>query len=119
MSSDERLDQAFNSIDAQREAGQAFLASQQAEGWIPVAGDYDDPGLSGGNIERAGLKRLMGDIQAGRLDIVVVYKIDRLTRSLICSNGLRVFVSLDSACAPHKLILDGAQVTDVPVLLRW
>lgn len=82
VSSDERLDQSFNSIDAQRDAGQAYIASQRAEGWIPVADDYDDPGYSGGNTERPALKRLLADIQAGRVDIVVVYKIDRLTRSL-------------------------------------
>jgi DNA invertase Pin-like site-specific DNA recombinase len=82
VSSDERLDQSFNSIDAQREAGQAYIASHRAEGWVPVADTYDDPGFSGGNTERPALKRLMADIDAGRIDIIVVYKIDRLTRSL-------------------------------------
>ncbi len=82
VSSDERLDQEFNSIDAQKEAGHAYIASQRAEGWIAVADDYDDPGFSGGNTERPALKRLLADIQDGRIDIVVVYKIDRLTRSL-------------------------------------
>ena len=82
VSSDERLDQEFNSIDAQREAGQAYVASQRSEGWIPVVDDYDDPGFSGGNTERPGLRRLMMDIERGQIDIVVVYKIDRLTRSL-------------------------------------
>ncbi|MEW5782651.1 MAG: recombinase family protein [Pseudomonadota bacterium] len=82
VSSDERLDQSFNSLDAQKEAGHAFIASQRVEGWIPVPDDYIDPGFSGGNMERPGLKRLMADIEAGKVDIVVVYKIDRLTRSL-------------------------------------
>ncbi len=82
VSTDERLDQEFNSIDAQKEAGHAYIASQRAEGWIPVADDYDDPGFSGGNTDRPALKRLLADIEAGRIDIVVVYKIDRLTRSL-------------------------------------
>jgi DNA invertase Pin-like site-specific DNA recombinase len=82
VSSDERLDQEFNSIDAQKEAGHAYVASQRAEGWIPVADDYDDPGFSGGNTDRPGLKRLMADIEPGHVDIVVVYKIDRLPRSL-------------------------------------
>ena len=82
VSSDERLDQEFNSIDAQKEAGHAYVASQRAEGWIPVADDYDDPGFSGGNTERPALKRLLADIERGLVDIVVVYKIDRLTRSL-------------------------------------
>lgn len=82
VSSDERLDQEFNSIDAQKEAGHAYIASQRIEGWIPVADDYDDPGYSGGNTERPALRRLLADIEAGRIDIVVVYKIDRLTRSM-------------------------------------
>lgn len=82
VSSDERLDQSFNSIDAQKEAGHAFIKSQTHEGWIAVADDYDDGGFSGGNMERPALKRLLADIESGRIDIVVVYKIDRLSRSL-------------------------------------
>ncbi|HBN8310279.1 recombinase family protein [Pseudomonas aeruginosa] len=82
VSSDERLDQSFNSIDAQKEAGHAFIKSQTHEGWIAVADDYDDGGFSGGNMDRPALKRLLADIEAGRIDIVVVYKIDRLSRSL-------------------------------------
>ena len=82
VSTDEGLDQEYNSIDAQRDAGHAYIASQRAEGWIPVADDYDDPAYSGGNMNRPALKRLLADIEAGRIDIVVVYKIDRLTRSL-------------------------------------
>jgi DNA invertase Pin-like site-specific DNA recombinase len=82
VSSDERLDQSFNSLDAQKEAGLAYIASQRAEGWIPVFNDYIDPGFTGGNMDRPGLKRLMADIEVGKIDIVVVYKIDRLTRSL-------------------------------------
>ena len=82
VSSDERLDQSFNSIDSQKEAGHAFIKSQSHEGWIAVADDYDDGGFSGGNMERPALKRLIADIQIGKVDIVVVYKIDRLSRSL-------------------------------------
>jgi len=82
VSTDERLDQQFNSIDAQREAGRAFIASQRHEGWLPVADDYEDGGFSGGSMERPALKRLLLDIDDGRIDVVVVYKIDRLTRSL-------------------------------------
>ena len=82
VSSDERLDQSFNSIDAQREAGHAFIKSQSHEGWIAVADNYDDGGFSGGNMDRPALRRLMADIEAGKVDIVVVYKIDRLSRSL-------------------------------------
>ena len=81
-STDEGLDQEYNSIDAQRDAGHAYIASQRAEGWIPVGDGYDDPAFSGGNMERPALKRLLADIEAGKIDIVVVYKIDRLTRSL-------------------------------------
>ncbi len=82
VSSDERLDQSFNSIDAQREAGISYVASQKAEGWELVSDFYEDPGFSGGNMERPSLKRLLRDIQAENIDIVVVYKIDRLSRSL-------------------------------------
>ena len=81
-STDEGLDQEYNSIDAQRDAGHAYIASQRAEGWIPVADDYDDPAYSGGNMDRPALKRLLADIEAGKVDVVVIYKIDRLTRSL-------------------------------------
>ncbi|WP_031597343.1 recombinase family protein [Ferrovum myxofaciens] len=81
-STDEGLDQEYNSIDAQRDAGHAYIASQRAEGWISVADDYDDPAFSGGNMERPALKRLMADIEAGKIDVIVIYKIDRLTRSL-------------------------------------
>jgi site-specific DNA recombinase len=82
VSTDERLDQSFNSLDAQREAGHAYIVSQRGHGWIPVTDDYDDGGYSGGNMNRPALQRLMDDIVADRVDIVVVYKIDRLTRSL-------------------------------------
>ena len=81
-STDEGLDQEYNSIDAQRDAGHAYIASQRAEGWIPVAADYDDPAYSGGNMDRPALKRLLADIEVGKVDVVVIYKIDRLTRSL-------------------------------------
>ncbi|PPD34075.1 MAG: recombinase [Methylomonas sp.] len=81
-STEEGLDQDYNSIDAQRDAGHAYIASQRAEGWIAVVDDYDDPAFSGGNMERPALKRLMADIETGLIDVVVIYKIDRLTRSL-------------------------------------
>lgn len=82
VSSEEGLDQAFNSIDAQREAGLAFVTAHREEGWISVRDTYEDPGYSGGNMDRPGLKRLLADISSGRIDLVVVYKIDRLSRSL-------------------------------------
>lgn len=84
-STDEGLDQEYNSIDAQRDAGHAYIASQRAEGWIPVENDYDDPAYSGGNMDRPAMQRLLADIMEGRVDVVVVYKIDRLTRSLMAA----------------------------------
>ena len=81
-SSEEGLEQAFNSLDAQREACQAFILSQKHEGWTVLPTLYDDGGFSGGTMDRPALKLLLGDIGAGKVDVVVVYKIDRLTRSL-------------------------------------
>lgn len=81
-STEEGLDQEYNSIHAQVDAGQAYIVSQRHEGWVPVEGSYDDPAYSGGSMERPGLQRLLRDIEDGKIDIVVVYKIDRLTRSL-------------------------------------
>lgn len=81
-SSEEGLDQSFNSLDAQREACAAYVKSQAHEGWRALPDMYDDGGFSGGSMERPALKRLLADIEAGKVDTVVVYKIDRLTRSL-------------------------------------
>lgn len=81
-SSEEGLEQDFNSLDAQREACLAYIQSQKSEGWKLVRTHYDDGGYSGGNLDRPGLTRLLGDIEARRIDTVVVYKVDRLTRSL-------------------------------------
>jgi DNA invertase Pin-like site-specific DNA recombinase len=82
-SSEEGLEMEFNSLDAQREASEAYVASQRAEGWLLVPDRYDDGGFSGGTLERPALKRLRADIEAGKIDVVVVYKIDRLSRSLM------------------------------------
>jgi len=82
-STEEGLDQQYNSLDAQRDAGESFIRSQVNEGWEIVHDRYDDGGFSGGNIERPALKRLMEDIEAGRIDCVIVYKVDRLSRSLL------------------------------------
>ena len=81
-SSEDGLEQEFNSLDAQREACAAFITSQKIEGWILVPDAYDDGGMSGGTLGRPGLQRLMADIRSGKVDRIVVYKIDRLTRSL-------------------------------------
>jgi site-specific DNA recombinase len=82
-SSEEGLEQDFNSLHAQREACAAYVRSQAGEGWTLLPRDYDDGGISGGTLERPALKRLLADIAAGHIDIVVVYKVDRLTRSLL------------------------------------
>lgn len=82
-SSEEGLEQEFNSLDAQREACEAYIASQRAEGWACMRERYDDGGFSGGNLDRPGLKCLLEDVEAGLIDVIVVYKIDRLSRSLM------------------------------------
>jgi site-specific DNA recombinase len=82
-SSEEGLEQAFNSLDAQREACAAYVLSQASEGWTALPEVYDDGGLSGGSLERPALRRLLADVADGKVDIIVVYKVDRLTRSLL------------------------------------
>lgn len=82
-SSDEGLDQDFNSLHAQREAAEAYIASQKAVGWVCVPTRYDDGGFTGGNMDRPAVKQLLADIEAGLIDCVVVYKVDRLSRSLL------------------------------------
>ncbi len=93
-SSEEGLDLEFNSLDAQREAGEAYIASQRAEGWSCLSARYDDGGFSGGSMERPALRRLVADVEAGKVDCVVVYKVDRLSRSLLDFG--RIMDSLDS-----------------------
>src|SRR6188508_101023 len=82
-STEEGLEQEFNSLDAQRKACEAYVASQKAEGWLLTPDRYDDGGYSGGTLERPALKRLITDIETRKIDVVVVYKIDRLSRSLM------------------------------------
>ena len=96
-SSEEGLEQEFNSLAAQCEACEAFIRSQRNEGWVLVRTRYDDGGFSGGNLERPALQRLLADIRAGRIDIVVVYKVDRLTRSL--ADFARLVEIFDAQCA--------------------
>ena len=93
-SSEEGLEQAFNSLDAQREACAAYIQSQRHEGWRPLPAHYDDGGFSGGTMERPALKQLLSDIAAGMVDLVVVYKVDRLTRAL--NDFAKIVEQLDS-----------------------
>ena len=82
-STEEGLEQEFNTLDAQREAGEAYVASQKHEGWVCLPDRYDDGGFTGANMERPAVQRLMADVEAGRVDCIVVYKVDRLSRSLM------------------------------------
>jgi len=82
-STEEGLDRAFNTLDAQRDGCEAYIASQRAEGWVLVPDRYDDGGFSGATLERPALRQLLADIEAGRVDVIVVYKIDRLSRALM------------------------------------
>jgi site-specific DNA recombinase len=82
-STEEGLEQEFNSLDAQRESAEAFIRSQTHEGWTCLPTRYDDGGFTGGNMERPALRRLLADIAAGKIDLVVTYKVDRLSRSLL------------------------------------
>src|SRR5262249_50818668 len=82
-STEEGLEQEFNSLDAQRESAEAFIRSQTHEGWTCLSDRYDDGGFTGGNMERPALQRLLTDIRAGKVDCVVSYKVDRLSRSLL------------------------------------
>lgn len=98
-SSDEGLDQQFNSLDAQRESAEAYIASQAGQGWVCLPHRYDDGGISGGTMDRPGLTRLLADIRAGQIDAVVIYKLDRLTRSI------RDFGKIMEVFEAHKVAL--------------
>src|SRR5467141_4782073 len=82
-STEEGLDQDFNSLDAQREAAEAYIKSQAHAGWLCLPQRYDDGGFTGGNLDRPALQRLLADVEAGHIDCVVTYKLDRLSRSLL------------------------------------
>ncbi len=82
-STDENLDSDFNSLDAQRESAEAYIRSQASEGWAALPERYDDGAYSGATLERPALQRVMVDVEAGRIDTIVIYKIDRLSRSLL------------------------------------
>jgi site-specific DNA recombinase len=96
-SSEDGLEQEFNSLHAQREACAAYIASQKHEGWVMLPDQYDDGGLSGGSLERPALQHLLDDVRSGRVDQIVVYKIDRLTRSL--ADFAKIVDVLDAAGA--------------------
>ena len=96
-STEEGLEQDFNSLDAQREACAAYVTNQTHEGWSVLPDHYDDGGFSGGSMDRPALQRLLVDVAAGGVDVVVVYKVDRLTRSL--TDFARIVAVLDEAGA--------------------
>jgi DNA invertase Pin-like site-specific DNA recombinase len=108
-SSEEGLDQHFNSLDAQREACEAYVLSQAGEGWSAIPARYDDGGFSGGSMERPALKRLLADISRGLVDVVVVYKIDRLTRSL--ADFARIVEQLDAKQASFVSVTQAFNTT--------
>lgn len=105
-STDEGLEQDFNSLDAQREAAEAYIASQKEEGWTVIPTLYDDGGYSGGTMERPALKRLLADIEAGAIYCLVVYKVDRLSRSLPTSPRSSGSSTPTSVTAPRFMIRD-------------
>ena len=108
-SSEEGLDQDFNSLDAQREACAAYVLSQRHEGWVLVPEYYDDGGISGGHMNRPGLIRLLDDVKANKVDVIVVYKVDRLTRAL--SDFARIVDILDEARASFVSITQSFNTT--------
>ena len=108
-STDEGLDKAFNSLDAQREACAAYVVSQQHEGWVLLPDLYDDGGFSGGSMDRPGLQQLIADVKAGKVDVVVVYKIDRLTRSL--ADFAKIVDVLDAAEASFVSVTQAFSTT--------
>ena len=99
-SSDEGLDGDFTSLDAQRESATAYIASQQHEGWICLPERYDDGGYTGGNMDRPALKRLLADIEAGQVDAIIVYKLDRFSRSLL--DFAKMMETLDKHRSPSS-----------------
>ena len=108
-STEEGLEQAFNSLDAQREACAAYILSQTHEGWELINEQYDDGGWSGGNMARPGLKQLLADVAAGKVDVIVVYKVDRLTRSL--ADFARIVDTLDGAAASFVSVTQAFNTT--------
>ncbi len=108
-STEEGLDMDFNSLDAQREACEAYVQSQRSEGWTLLPTAYDDGGISGGTMDRPALQRLLGDVRAGKVDVIVVYKVDRLTRAL--SDFARIVDILDAASASFVSVTQAFNTT--------
>jgi site-specific DNA recombinase len=108
-SSEEGLEQSFNSLHAQREACEAYVASQKHEGWQLIPAAYDDGGFSGGSMERPGLKALLADVEAGLIDTVVVYKVDRLTRAL--SDFAKMVERFDARCVSFVSVTQAFNTT--------
>jgi len=108
-STEEGLEQEFNSLDAQREACAAYILSQRHEGWTQTPGIYDDGGYSGGTMDRPGLKQLLAEVHAGRVDVIVVYKVDRLTRSL--ADFAKIVEVLDGAGASFVSVTQAFNTT--------
>src|ERR1700751_3090228 len=115
-SSEEGLEQEFNSLQAQREACEAFITSQRHEGWVCLRAAYDDGGGSGATMARPALRRLLADLTAGRVDTVVVYKIDRLTRSL--ADFAKIVEILDAKDASFVSVTQQFNTTQRAVVLR-
>ena len=129
-STDDRLDREFNSLESQRDVCSAYIRSQRHRGWIELAGRYDDAAQSGGDLERPALQRLLEDLERGAIDVVLIYKIDRLTRSLrdfvrlmdVFERYEASFVSItqsfDTSDSMGRLVmnirLDGRAVTEAP-----
>ncbi len=109
-SSEEGLEQDFNSLDAQREACEAYVVSQKAEGWIALRDHFDDGGFSGGTLERPALRRLMKEIEAGKVDVIVVYKIDRLSRSLM--DFAKLVEAFDRKCVTFVSVTQSFNTTN-------
>jgi site-specific DNA recombinase len=109
-STEEGLDQSFNSLDAQREACAAYILSQAHEGWESTDGSYDDGGWTGGNLARPALRQLLAEVEAGRIDVIVVYKVDRLTRSL--ADFARIVDTLDKAGASFVSVTQAFNTTN-------
>ena len=108
-STEEGLEQEFNSLDAQREACAAYILSQRHEGWVLLPTMYDDGGFSGGNMDRPGLKQLLADVESGKVDVIVLYKVDRLTRSL--ADFARIVEVLDGAGASFVSVTQSFNTT--------